>query len=55
MLLIRGRVRYPSSYDTWHHDERADFKRSRYAIGAVEGGGALQKGTSLLDMEGLHN
>lgn len=38
VLLIRGRVRYPNNYEQWHHDERADFKRSRYAIGMVDGG-----------------
>lgn len=31
--LIRGRVRYPDDLDTWHHDERADLKRARVAVG----------------------
>lgn len=31
--LIRGRVRYPEDYHTWHADERADFKRLRVAVG----------------------
>ncbi|KAK9830032.1 hypothetical protein WJX72_009312 [[Myrmecia] bisecta] len=33
VALIRGRVRFPDNYDKWHHDEKADFKRSRYAVG----------------------
>lgn len=31
--LIRGRVRFPDDFETWHHDERADFKRARIAVG----------------------
>lgn len=27
--LVRGRVRFPDSYDSWHRDEQADFKRAR--------------------------
>ena len=33
--LIRGRVRYPKEYSTWHADERADFKRLRVAVGDI--------------------
>ena len=33
VLIMRGRVRYPSDYDQWHRDERSDFKRHRMAIG----------------------
>lgn len=45
VLLIRGRVRYPSRYDQWHRDERADFKRSRYAIGrGLVGDGQIVRG-----------
>ena len=33
--LIRGRVRYPKDYSTWHADERADFKRLRVAVGDI--------------------
>lgn len=35
VALIRGRVRYADDYDTWHRDERADFKRARYTIGEL--------------------
>lgn len=33
VTLIRGRVRFPDDFDTWHRDEKADFKRGRVAIG----------------------
>ena len=33
ITLIRGRMRYPDDFDTWHRDERSDFKRGRVAVG----------------------
>jgi hypothetical protein len=46
VALVRGRVRFPDGFDSWHREERADFKRGRMAVGdllvdaaAVLGGG----------------
>lgn len=33
VAVVRGRVRYPEDFDTWHRDDQDEFKRSRYAIG----------------------
>jgi transportin-3 len=33
ITLIRGRVRFPNDFSTWHRDEKADFKRARVAVG----------------------
>eukprot|EP00884_Botryococcus_braunii_P017308 jgi/Botrbrau1/4260/Bobra.0044s0053.1 len=33
--LIRGRVAYPPDFDSWHMDEKKDFRRSRYAVADV--------------------
>lgn len=27
--MVRGRVRFPDLFDSWHRDEQADFKRAR--------------------------
>jgi len=35
VALIRGRVRYPDDFEGWRPDERADFKRQRYAVADV--------------------
>jgi hypothetical protein len=29
VALIRGRVRFHENFDSWHRDERSDFKRAR--------------------------
>ena len=29
VTLIRGRVRFHDDFDSWHRDERMDFKRAR--------------------------
>lgn len=29
VALIRGRVRFHEAFDSWHRDERQDFKRAR--------------------------
>lgn len=31
VALIRGRVRFSEQFDSWHRDERQDFKRARWA------------------------
>lgn len=31
--LIRGRVRFPDDYDSWHTDEKGEFRRGRVAVG----------------------
>ncbi len=31
VALIRGRVRFHENFDSWHRDERQDFKRARQA------------------------
>lgn len=31
--VVRGRVRYPDDFDSWHRDDQDEFKRSRFAIG----------------------
>ena len=33
VTLLRGQVRFPPDFDSWHREERADFKRSRVVIG----------------------
>eukprot|EP00887_Chlorella_sp_A99_P006855 scaffold2.g6855.t1 len=33
VALIRGRVRFPDAFDSWHRDERQEFKRARIAVG----------------------
>lgn len=30
VALIRGRVRFHEAFDSWHRDERQDFKRARW-------------------------
>ncbi len=32
VALICGRVRYPDDWDTWHQDDRDDFKQQRYNV-----------------------
>ncbi|KAI3438282.1 hypothetical protein D9Q98_000717 [Chlorella vulgaris] len=48
VALIRGRVRFHENFDSWHRDERSDFKRARVAVGdtlidcaSVLGGGRM--------------
>ncbi|KAL4452442.1 hypothetical protein ABPG75_008104 [Micractinium tetrahymenae] len=48
VALIRGRVRFHEGFDSWHRDERQDFKRARVAVGdtlidcaSVLGGGRM--------------
>ncbi|PSC72289.1 transportin-3 isoform X1 [Micractinium conductrix] len=48
VALIRGRVRFSEQFDSWHRDERQDFKRARVQVGdtlmdcaAVLGGGRM--------------
>uniref|UniRef100_A0A1D2AEU2 Importin N-terminal domain-containing protein n=1 Tax=Auxenochlorella protothecoides TaxID=3075 RepID=A0A1D2AEU2_AUXPR len=31
--MVRGRVRFPDLFDSWHRDEQADFKRARVGVG----------------------
>jgi transportin-3 len=31
--LIRGRVRFPDDYESWHTDEKGEFRRGRVAVG----------------------
>jgi transportin-3 len=33
VVLLRTRVRFPDDFDTWHRDERLDFKHARLAVG----------------------
>ena len=30
--LSSGRLRYPDGFERWHHEERQEFKRMRYAV-----------------------
>lgn len=45
VALIRGRVRYPDDFDSWHKDEKLDFRRSRYAVAdtLVDAAGAIRR------------
>ena len=31
--VVRGRVRYPDDFESWHRDDQDEFRRSRFAIG----------------------
>lgn len=43
VTLICGRVRYPEDWDTWHRDNRDEFKQQRYSVA-----------DTLLDAAGKH-
>ena len=32
IALICGRVRYPDDWDTWHRDDRDEFRQQRYSV-----------------------
>ena len=32
VALICGRVRYPDDWDTWHRDDRDEFRQQRYSV-----------------------
>lgn len=33
IILVRGRVKFPVDFDSWHRDDRSDFRRGRISIG----------------------
>ena len=37
VALIRGRVRFHENFDSWHRDERSDFKRARWGADGTAG------------------
>lgn len=47
--VVRGRVRYPDDFESWHRDDQDEFKRSRFAIGdtLLDAAGALTVGALL--------
>jgi len=49
--LICGRVRYPAGHETMHREERAEFKRARYAVAdTLEDAAMVVGGARILEL-----